>query len=75
MASPGVIGIGARLTGPAVLALVTGRGPDNRAMGLVGVWTCSAPGICTPLGLERLPPRNHDEFAEEPDPTACGARE
>lgn len=75
MASPGVIGIGARLTGPAALALVTGRGPESRGMDCVGGWTCSAPGIWMPLGLDRLPPRNHEELADEPEAMACGARE
>ena len=28
-----------------------------------------------PLGLDRLPPRNHEELAEEPEAIACGARE
>ena len=79
MASPGVTG--ARLTGSAVLVVVTGRGPDSLAMDSVGVRTCSDPGIRTPCGLgpDRLPlppsPRNHDELADEPDAMACGARE
>ena len=77
MASPGVTG--ARLTGSAVFALVTGRGPDSRSMDCVGVDTCSDPGIGTPCGLgpDRLPPspRNHDELADDPDAMACGARE